>query len=166
MIKTLYQCILLLVINIIQNNNLPMLNIYNGFIFPSLNPATCHNLEIVQHRVARFVTGDFHRTSSVSEMLQHLQCPTLQERRATNKVAMMFRIVNNLVAIPTTCLVPTVATVRGHTHRFLVPIARTVTYQHSFFLDTIRLWNNLPASIVACNSISTFKSELQNIKFR
>ena len=37
-----------------------------------------------------------------------------------------FAIVNKLSAIPTTCLIPTAATVRGHNHRFLVPFARTV----------------------------------------
>ena len=124
------------------------------------------SLEMVQRRAARFVTGDFYRTSSVNNMLHQLQWPTLQERRAENKVIMMFRIVNNLVAIPTECLIPTAATVRGHNHRYLVPYARTDTYQRSFFPDTIRLWNNLPSSIVACNSINTFKSELQNIKLR
>ena len=124
------------------------------------------SLEMVQRRAARFVTGDFYRTRSANNMLHQLQWPTLQERRAENKVIMMFRIVNNLVAIPTECLIPTAATVRGHNHRYLVPYARTDTYQRSFFPDTIRLWNNLPSSIVACNSINTFKSELQNIKLR
>jgi hypothetical protein len=33
----------------------------------------------------------------------------------------MSRIVNNQVAIPTTCLVPTAAIVRGHNHQFLIP---------------------------------------------
>ena len=124
------------------------------------------SLKMVQRRTARFVTGDFYRTNSVNNMLHQLQWPTLQERRAENKVIMMFQIVNNLVAIPTECLIPTAATVRGHNHRYLVPCARTDTYQRSFFPDTIRLWNNLPSSIVACNSINTFKSELQNIKLR
>ena len=79
------------------------------------------SLEMVQRRAASFVTGDFYRTSSVNNMLHQLQWPTLQERRAENKVIMMFRIVNNLVAIPTECLIPTAATVRGHNHRYLVP---------------------------------------------
>ena len=124
------------------------------------------SLEMVQRRAARFVTGDFYRTSSVNNMLHQLQWPTLQERRAESKVIMMFRIVNNLVAIPNECLIPTEAIVRGYNHRYLVPYARTDTYQRSFFPDTIRLWNNLPSSIVACNSINIFKSELQNIKLR
>ncbi|VDI10891.1 Hypothetical predicted protein [Mytilus galloprovincialis] len=33
---------------------------------------------------------------------------------------------------------------RGHTTRFLVPYARTSTYRHSFFPDSIMNWNSLP----------------------
>lgn len=98
-----------------------------------------HNLEMVQRRAARFVTGDFHRTSSVTTMLQQLQSPTLQERRSADRVIMMFRIVRGLVAIPTSYLTPTGTTVGGHNKRFLIPYARSDTYKHSFFPATIRL---------------------------
>lgn len=47
-----------------------------------------HNLEMVQRRAARFVTGDFHRTSRVTTMLQQLQWPTLQERRSADRAIM------------------------------------------------------------------------------
>lgn len=87
-----------------------------------------HKLEMVQRREARFVTGDYHRTNSVTIMLQQLQWPTLQQRRAANVVIMMFCIVNNQVVIPTICLVA-VAVLEGYSHRFLVPFARTKSYQ-------------------------------------
>jgi hypothetical protein len=54
-----------------------------------------HNLEMVQRRTVRFVSGDYHLTSSVTSMLQQLQWPTLQQRLIANKVIMMFRIVDN-----------------------------------------------------------------------
>ena len=50
-----------------------------------------HRLEMVQHRYARFVIGDFHYTSSVSAMLTQVQWPTLKERRAQVKMVMMYR---------------------------------------------------------------------------
>ncbi|VDI74213.1 Hypothetical predicted protein [Mytilus galloprovincialis] len=56
------------------------------------------------------------------------------------------------------------ATLRGHNQRFLVPFARTQLYQYSFFPDAIRLWNSLPPTTVACNSIDTFKSSENNSK--
>jgi hypothetical protein len=100
------------------------------------DPHTTQNinrLEMVQQRSARFVMGDYHTTSSVTTMLTNLDWNTLQERRARAKAVMMFRIVNNLVDIPTTYLISAATTISGHRHKFLVPYARTSTYQQSFF---------------------------------
>ena len=72
-------------------------------------------LEMVQRKYARFIFNNFQRTSSVSTMLNHLQWPSLQERRAQYKVVMVYRCVNTLVDIPLTYYqaVP-VATLRRH----------------------------------------------------
>lgn len=40
-----------------------------------------HNIETVQRRAARFVTNRYHNTSSVSEMIDNLNWPTLETRR-------------------------------------------------------------------------------------
>ena len=139
---------------------------YASIIWDPHTTAYTNNLEMVQRRAARFVMGDFNRTSSVTTMLQHLQWPTLQQRRAENKAIMVYRIVNNLVAIPTTWLIPTAVTIRGHHQKFLVPYARTQVYQYSFFPDGIRIWNSLPTSTMACSSLATFKEELQKTTLR
>ena len=73
------------------------------------DPHTTQNinrLEMIQRRSARFVMGDYHTTSSVTTMLTNLDWNRLQERRAQAKAVMMFRIVNNLVDILTTYLIP------------------------------------------------------------
>ncbi|KAK3097903.1 hypothetical protein FSP39_014294 [Pinctada imbricata] len=134
---------------------------YASLIWDPHTKTNINQLEMVQRRAARFVTGDYHRTSSVSTMLQQLQWPTLQERRITSRAVMMFRIVNNLVDVPITYLTPTAVTVRGHNQRFLVPYARTEVYQHSFFPGATRIWNSLPHTTVACSSLDTFKVQLQ-----
>lgn len=119
-----------------------------------------HNLEMVQRRAARVVTGDFHRTSGVTTMLQQLQWPSPQEKRSADRVILMFRIVRGLVAIPTTYLTPTLTTVRGHQKRFLIPYARTDTYEHSFLPATIRLWNSLLTCVIERSSVNTFRNKL------
>ena len=43
---------------------------------------------------------------------------------------------NRLVDIPSSHLTPTLS-VRGHSMKFMIPYARTFTYQRSFFPDTI-----------------------------
>ena len=124
------------------------------------DPHTANNigkLEMVQRRSARFVMGDYRTTSSVTAMMTELHWQTLQERRAQAKAIMMFRIVNSLVDIPPTHLIPAAVTIRGHSQKFLVPYARTSTYRQSFFPDAIRTWNSLPQYAVACESLEAFK---------
>ena len=54
-------------------------------------------------------------------MLNHLQWPSLQERRAQYKVVMVYRCVNNLVDIPLTYYqAAPVATLRGHTQKYVI----------------------------------------------
>ena len=57
---------------------------------------------------------------------------------------MMYRNINGLIAIPPLELHTTISVARGHIARFLVSYARTSTYRHSFFPDSIRIWNSLP----------------------
>ena len=118
-----------------------------------------NDIESVQRRAARFVSNDYCRTNSVTSMIQALNWPTLQERRTQAKLVMMYRIVYRLVDIPTVYLIPTV-NVRGVQH-YLVPFARTLCYQKSFFPSTIRLWNNLPSSATGCTSLDSFKATVQ-----
>ena len=125
-----------------------------------------HRLEMVQHRYARFVTGDFHFTSSVSAMLTQLQWPTLQERRAQFKMVMMYCISHHQVDTLVPHLIPSEMSLRGHHQQFRVPFARTLIYQKTFFPDAIRMWNFLPADVVQCTSAEHFKREVQHIKLR
>jgi hypothetical protein len=85
--------------------------------------------------------------SSISTMLNQLQWTTLQERRAQAKACMMYRVMNQLIDIPSQILVPTIPP-RGNNITFLVPYAWTLIFQKSFFPDGIRIWNSLPSQAV------------------
>lgn len=136
---------------------------YASVIWDPVTQSNINQLEMVQRRAARFVTGDYKTTSSVTSMLSQLNWDTLQERRRIAKVIMLYRIVNNLIEIPTTHLIPRGATVitRGHDIRFLVPFSRTKGHQQSFFPSTIRLWNELPTRAVSAATLDGFKDSLQ-----
>ena len=89
-----------------------------------------NKVEAVQRRAARFVTGDYQSTSSVTAMLQQFQWQTVQCRRAYAQRVMMYRIVYNLVNIPAEHhLNGTSLQIRGHSLRFLVPHTRTTVYR-------------------------------------
>ena len=142
---------------------------YKTFVRPQLeyaatvwDPHTDTNitkLEGVQRRAARFVRNDYNHTSSVTAMMRALEWESLQQRRHQAKAVMMYRIVNSLVEIPSEQhLHPQGVATRGHQSRFKVPYSRTDTHRTSFIPSSIRLWNQLPESIVNAPSLDVFKT--------
>jgi hypothetical protein len=130
---------------------------YACTVWDSFTNVNIQKLESVQRRSARFVMNDYRQTSSVTTMLNTLQWQQLAERRTRCKTVMMYRIVNGLIAIPPLELHTTSSVARGHIARFLVPYARTSTYRHSFFPDSIMIWNSLPQPLVESTSLDAFK---------
>ena len=57
-----------------------------------------HRLENIQRRAARFVTKDYHRTTSVAGFLSRLEWRTLEERRRA-RLTLLFKMKNYLVGI-------------------------------------------------------------------
>ena len=51
-----------------------------------------HSLEMIQRRAARWVTNRHHNTSSVTDMLHTLGWTSLEHRRATSRLCMLFQI--------------------------------------------------------------------------
>ena len=150
---------------------IPSRQCYTALVRPTLEYASSiwspskkdsiNKVEAVQHRIARFATADYQRTSSITAMLQQLQWQTLQSRRAYTQTVMMYRIVYNLVDIPAEHhLNRTSLRTRGHSLRFLVPHTRTTVYRTSFFSQATRLWNQLPGSVVESDTLDRFKAQL------
>ena len=139
---------------------------YAAIIWDPVTQRNIYELEMVQRRAARFVTGNYRTTCSVTKMLQDLQWPTLQDRRRKAKVTMLYRTVHHLVAIPShTYLVPRGASLptRGHDIRFLLPYSRIQSHQQSFFPSAIRLWNDLPSAAVNATTLDGFKDSIRTI---
>ena len=53
-------------------------------------------IEKVQRRAARFVNNDYSWHTSVSCLINDLEWQSLQSRRSTLKVTMMYKIIHNL----------------------------------------------------------------------
>ena len=127
---------------------------YKSLVRPVMEYASCvwdpntttniNKLEMVQRRAARFVKGDYDRTSSVTTMLNDLGWETLQERRRHPKASMFYSIVYGLVCIPLApFLIPTSArATRGHNMKFLVPQSSVNAHMYSFFPCTTRIGTN------------------------
>jgi len=89
------------------------------------------NVERVNRRAARFVSGDRRHQSSVSVMLEKLQWPTVEHRRKNyQRLTTMFKIVRGLVAVPTSSLIPADPCTRcNHQYKFKCISASTTVYK-------------------------------------
>ena len=60
-------------------------------------------IEQVQRNAARLVSNkpfNYQNPTSVSSMIQHLNWPTLEARRRSSDLVLMYKVVHNLVAVP------------------------------------------------------------------
>ena len=91
----------------------------------------------------------------------------ISDHRPSDKVIMLYRIINHLIAIPSAhYLTPrgvAASTTRGHDIRFLLPYSRLQNHQQSFFPSAIRLWNDLPSTVATATTLDGFKDSLQTI---
>ena len=151
--------------------------VYTTFIRPTVefaasswDPHTQRNtkkIEQVQRSSARFVMGDHRRTSSVTAMLNHLDWPSLEERRYHSRLQMMYKIRNNLVDIPWRSYLTELSTsTRGHSSRFTIPHTNSSVYASSYFPRTIRDWNNLTFDPAAYPSLDAFKSAVRDLRLK
>jgi hypothetical protein len=110
-------------------------------------------LEAVQRKAARFVKGNYQRTASVTQMLQELNWPSLQDRRTVARLTMLHKINAGDTPLTVPRKFTPVNTNRPVTrsHRpdqFINYPARTESYKNSFYPRTIRQWDLLPASVI------------------
>ena len=122
-------------------------------------------LEAEQNRAARFVVGDFRRSSSITAILNQLQWQSLAERRAQARAIMTYRILNGLVYMPQDFLTlsSTPSLTRGAPHKLLIPQARTEAYKSGFVISSSLLWNRLPAGVTQADSLDAFRSQLASV---
>ena len=116
-------------------------------------------IEQVQRNAARFVSNkpfNYQNPTSVTSMIQQLNWPTLEARRRSSDLVLMYKVVHNLVAVPITYHPP-----RSPRYmecvRFITYHCRVNVYQHSFFPRTVILWNQLPESTINLESLDSFK---------
>ena len=102
---------------------------------------------------------NYSRHASVTTMLQHLDLPTLQQRRQHSKIIMLYRITHKLASIPTaTYIAPCIR----NTQHYILPYARTHVFKTSFFPSTIKIWNNLQPVITNSTTIPQLRQALQS----
>ena len=119
------------------------------------------DLEKIQKRAARFVTGNYSLIEGNSNKnLSSLGWPPLAERRARAKLTTLFKARQGVIDIPLDDLTPLGRATRNSNLKYQIPQSSVNSHLHSFFPSSIRLWNNLPQHTKACDSVASFKTSI------
>ena len=94
-------------------------------------------LNIMQRAVARFVTSNYQRKSSVTALIKDLGWTDLQTRRKNFRLTSLYKILCGLIAVPVSdLLTPADERTRGGNRKSFQHIrANTTLGQNSFFLQ-------------------------------
>ena len=95
-------------------------------------------------------------------MLEELDWESLENRGVKLQLTLLYKVVNDLVAIPCdTYLTPMSSRTRSsHTKKFRQYSTKTNGYKYSFFPRTVTVWNSLSATKAKAPSLVSFKKEL------
>jgi hypothetical protein len=121
------------------------------------------NIEMVQRRSARYVLQRYRNSSCVSDMLHELGWQSLEERRKHQRLTMMYKMHNNLVAIHQhDYITPTSRPSRNmHPQGYIVPgRPGPQYYENSYFPRTVREWNALPSIVINAPTVDSFRVRL------
>ena len=119
-------------------------------------------IESVQRSFTKRLPGLSNYT--YSERLAILQLRSLEYRRLTFDLALCFNIVHGNIALPFNDFFTFSSnpSSRGHSLKLAIPIANTNIRKYFFSTRIIKIWNDLPSSIVHAPSTSAFKKRLPN----
>ena len=120
---------------------------------------------MVQRRAARYVKNRYHNTSgsSVTEIIGQLQWTSLEERRKTARLILLYKISNGLVKIDAAdrLITPTRFSRNMHRRSFQIPACHITARRESCYPRNIKDYNALPATTVTVTSLATFKTLLR-----
>ena len=139
---------------------------YASTIWDPFTQENQNKIEMVQRRAARFVCNNYRCEASVTTMLDKLGWRSLKQRRADQRLIMLYKIVNNLVEVDLSKeLIPLTRHFRNsHAKSFRIPYERKTYLQYSFLPRTIKQWNSLPATLATSPSLNFFKSGVRELK--
>ena len=96
-------------------------------------------------------------------MLEQVAWIPLSKRRENSRLILFYKMINNLAAVPHSCLEKAdVRTRKNHAKKFCHIGYNVDPYGQSFFPNSISAWNGLAKNIAEDNTLDIFKSKLQN----
>ena len=137
---------------------------------PTHSETECYKIEKIQRRAARWVLSRHRNTSSVGDMLDILNWPTLEDRRKGARLKMLYKTLDKSVAmnfgddLQYNPQRPRRTVSKLPNERQLVRHFSRCDYRTMAFLPrTIRDWNSLDQELVAAPSLDAFSSRLARL---
>jgi hypothetical protein len=141
---------------------------YGGLLFDGSPVKHLQHLDKVQREAALVCTGAYKHTKT-TELMNELGWDSLESRRESQKLCLMYKIQSNLA--PTYLIdscPPLVGEVCHYNLRnsndISLPMGKKTGYVGSFMPSAIRAWNALEPTIKNRNSLDSFKYNLKKAK--
>ena len=113
---------------------------------------------------ARWTYRRWRNTSSVGEMLDELEWPSLESCRERSSLTFFYKIQSGIVSLDKDKYLTPAPNLRhtraSHESQYTRPFAYSDDLKNSFFPRTISVWNSLPSSVVLSKTIEEFKASI------
>ena len=149
---------------------------YNTLVRPQLEYAAAvwdphtkdksYQVEKVQRRAARWVSCNFVRLASVSDMIETLGWRSLQQRRADARLCLFYKIIHGLVALPLPDYIQPNTRISRYCHSMTFRQLHTSRdyYKYSFFPLAVVQWNALPETVASLPNLEAFKVAVSGLQ--
>ena len=143
---------------------------YNTLVRPQLEYAASiwhpyhdtQQVEKVQRTAARWTCRRWRNTSSVGDMLDELEWPSLEDRRDLSSLAFFYKIHSGTVSLDKDKYLTPAPNIRStsasHEFHYTRYLAYSEALKNSFFPRTIPVWKSLPSSVVSSKTPEEFKA--------
>ena len=114
---------------------------------------------MIQKRAVRFTTNTYNRTMSITALIKDLAWDTFQNRRPGNRVTVLQKARQGLLALPVVQLLEPSLRQSRYTHpdSYQIIACKKDVYKHSFLTETLIDWNKLLHSIIRIKDSPSFK---------
>ena len=106
----------------------------------------------------------WRNTSSVGDMLDDLEWPSLETRMEQSSLTFFYKIHSGTVSLDKDKYLTPAPNLRrtraSHESQYTRYFAYSDALKNSFFPRTIPIWNSLPSSVVSSKTIEEFKADL------
>ena len=140
---------------------------YSATVWDPHQTSDVHSIEQVQRRATRFDHRNYTEQTPgcVTNMVQSLGWESLQHRRFTDRLSMLFCIQNGLADVTTYYIQPNDTRTRGSQRLRQLQATKDV-YKYSFFPFSISDWNRLPTSVTDVQTLQEGLSSQSSLLVR